>query len=153
MAETQRFVAECKAKLAEQTAEAIAQTQNALASEVEISKDDLRVQAEMQEKQLRQTIVSLGNHAVDEYKKRLDDTSNSWLPATLDRLHEQSKQDLEALARLAEARLREKCREVFASVGEGLRRRLLELSTLPAEQEITPDRERNNNLSAESEPA
>ncbi len=153
VAETQRFVAECKAKLAEQTAQAIAQTRNALASEVEVSKDGLRVHAEMQENQLRQTILSLGNHAVDEYKKRLDDTSNSWLPATLNRLHEQSKQDLEALARLAEARLREKCREVFASVGEGLRRRLLELSTLPSEKEIAPDRERNNNLSAESEPA
>jgi hypothetical protein len=153
VAETQRFVAECKAKLAEQTADAIAQTQNALASEVEMSKDDLHVQGEMQENQLRQTILSLGNHAVDEYKKRLDDTSNSWLPATINRLHEQSKQDLEALASSAEARLREKCREVFASVGEGLRRRLLELSTLPAEQEIAPGGEQNNNQSAESEPA
>jgi hypothetical protein len=148
--ETQRSSADFRATLAQQSQQILAQTEQALSSQLEISKGALSSVAEMQEKQLRQTITSLGNQAVDEYRNRLQDASDSWIPTTIDRLHDQSKEHLEVLARSAETRLHEACGLVFANVGETLRRKLLEFSMSSDARENAPGNSPNDNLAAES---
>jgi hypothetical protein len=151
--ETQRVSADFRATLGQQAQQAVTQTEQALSSQVENSKGDLRIEGETQEKQLRQMIASLGNQAVDEYRNRLQDASDSWIRATIDRLQDQSKEHLEALARSAETRLHEACGLVFANVGETLRSRLLEFSLPPEARENPPANSQNDNLAAKSESA
>jgi hypothetical protein len=67
--------------------------------------------------------------SIEQYKERLENTSNSWLLASATTLGQHSKAVLETLSEAAEERLRDTCSEVFAGLGETLRMRLLGLSS------------------------
>ncbi len=130
--EARRFSSEVRGSLTQQTDQA-ARAQQALAAEAKASRDDLRMQGELQVSELRQAVTSMGNQAIDEFSKRLTDASDSWLSGTIVKLNEESKERIESLAKTAESRLREACGTVFASVAETLRRRLLEPVMPPAD--------------------
>jgi hypothetical protein len=132
--EARRFSSEFRGSLTQQTDQAVARAQQALAAEAKASRDDLRMQGELQVSELRQAVTSMGNQAIDEFGKRLTDASDSWLSGTIVKLNEESKQRIESLAKTAESRLREACGTVFASVAETLRRRLLEPVMPPADR-------------------
>jgi len=131
--EARRFCSEFRGSLTQQTDQFVARAQQALAAEAKASRDDLRMQGELQVSELRQAVTSMGNQAIDEFGKRLTDASDSWLSGTIVKLNEESKQRIESLAKTAESRLREACGTVFASVAETLRRRLLEPVMPPAD--------------------
>ena len=124
--EARRFSSEFRASLAQQSDQAVARAQQELALQAEASRHDLQMQGELQASDVRQAVTLLGNQAIDEYRKRLEDASDSWLSATVLKLNEESKERIESLAKTAESRLRETFGTVFASVGETLRHRLLE---------------------------
>ena len=67
--------------------------------------------------------------SIEQYKERLENTSNSWLLASATTLGQHSKTVLETLSGAAEERLRDTCSDVFAGLGETLRQRLLGLSS------------------------
>ncbi len=67
--------------------------------------------------------------SIEQYKERLENTSNSWLLASASTLGQHSKAVLETLSGAAEERLRDTCSDVFAGLGETLRARLLGLSS------------------------
>ena len=67
--------------------------------------------------------------SIEQYKERLENTSNSWLLASATTLGQHSKAVLETLSGAAEERLRDTCSDVFAGLGETLRQRLLGLSS------------------------
>jgi hypothetical protein len=67
--------------------------------------------------------------SIEQYKERLENTSNSWLLASATTLGQHSKAVLETLSGAAEERLRNTCSDVFAGLGETLRQRLLGLSS------------------------
>ncbi|MGH9711594.1 MAG: hypothetical protein ACRD37_13715, partial [Candidatus Acidiferrales bacterium] len=67
--------------------------------------------------------------SIEQYKERLENTSNSWLLASATTLGQHSKAVLETLSEAAEERLRDTCSDVFAGLGETLRQRLLGLSS------------------------
>lgn len=100
-----------------------------LDSALAFAKNSLQVEAQTIEKQMHGTLQALGNQAMDEYKGRLENASNSWLVTTVTKLDQQSADLISRLATTAETRLRDSCNSVFAEVGETLRQRLLGLSS------------------------
>ncbi len=148
--EARRFSSEFRESLTQQSDQAVARAQQEAALQAEASRHDLRMQGELQASELRQAFTLLGNQAIDEYRKRLEDASDSWLSATVGKLNEESKERIESLAKTAESRLRETCVTVFASVGETLRSRLLEAATLPANPQDETGSENQPRGAAES---
>lgn len=67
--------------------------------------------------------------SIEQYRERLENTSNSWLLASATSLGQHSKGVLDALSKAAEDRLRDTCGDVFADLGDKLRARLLGLSS------------------------
>jgi PilZ domain-containing protein len=76
--------------------------------------------------------------SIEQYKERLENTSNSWLLASATSLGQHSKGVLDALSKAAEDRLRDTCGDVFADLGDKLRARLLGLSTDVATEKKPP---------------
>ena len=149
--EARRFSSEFRGSLTQQTDQAVAHAQKELAAEGQSLREDLRIQCELQARELRQAITSLGNQAVDEFRKRLTDASDSWLSAAIAKLNEESKERIESLAKTAESRLRETCGAVFASVGETLHHRLVEAVVPPANPQPETGSENPPHAAAESE--
>ena len=128
-----RFSEEFAASLAQRTEQAVHEAREELASEVESSKKDLQLESQAQEQQLREKLgQALGDQSMADYKTRLENASNSWLLTTVSRLNQQSEQYIETVARMTEERVRQTCTDVFAGVGENLRRRLMDLHLPPA---------------------
>jgi hypothetical protein len=91
--------------------------------------DGWRSEGDAQKQEWLEELSRVTNGAVEHYKLRLENASNSWLLASAATLAQHSQGVLESLAAAAEIRLRESCSQVFAGLGETLRQRLLGLSS------------------------
>ncbi|MGB6623502.1 MAG: hypothetical protein WBE43_01840 [Candidatus Acidiferrales bacterium] len=78
--------------------------------------------------------------SIEQYKERLENTSNSWLLASATTLGQHSKGVIETLSKAAEERLRDTCSDVFAGLGETLRARLLGVSSEIGTKEKPPEK-------------
>jgi hypothetical protein len=98
--------------------------------------DELREESKAQQQILAECAAGLNYDAIEDYKRRLEAASNSWLLTTVAKLSQQSEQQVQALSRAAEERLRAACTEVFSGVGDALRRGLADVDpgTLPPEK-------------------
>ena len=76
--------------------------------------------------------------SIEQYRERLENTSNSWLLASATSLGQHSKGVLDALSKAAEDRLRDTCGDVFADLGDKLRARLMGLSSDVATEKKDP---------------
>lgn len=81
---------------------------------------------------------SVVEKSIEQYRERLENTSNSWLLASATSLGQHSKGVLDALSKAAEDRLRDTCGDVFADLGDKLRARLLGLSSDVATEKKPP---------------
>jgi hypothetical protein len=79
--------------------------------------------AELQ--QIEADLARMGNQAVDEYKQRLENNSNTWVLASVTKLNQHSQNLIEQLAAESEDRIRAACSGVFAQIGETMRQRIL----------------------------
>ena len=122
--------------LLQQTQQGLAQGQQELASQIDLAKDNLRIEAQSLDRQMRASLQSFGTQAMDEYKSRLENASNSWLLTTVARLNQQSEGLIDQLVASTEKQLRSTCSNVFAEIGETLRLRLAGLSVPPTAQAI-----------------
>lgn len=84
---------------------------------------------ETQQREWMEQLKKSANESIEEYKKRLENASNSWLLASATTLGQHSQAVLETIAKAAEKRLRETCVEVFAGMGDTLKERLIGIST------------------------
>jgi BMFP domain-containing protein YqiC len=91
--------------------------------------DSMKAITEKQQDELRASITNLSNEATGDYKTRLENVSNTWLLTTVSKLDYQSREVVSGMSASAEERLREACANVFANVGESLRKRLQEITT------------------------
>jgi hypothetical protein len=123
--------------LSQQTQQGLAQGKQELASQIDLAKDNLRIEAQSLDREMRASLQSFGTHAMDEHKQRLENASNSWLLTTVTRLNQQSEGLIDQLAASTEKRLRSTCSNVFAEIGETLRLRLAGLSA-PATTQAIP---------------
>ena len=132
-AETEHLSAEFRSALRLQSQDELASARRELVEQIGSAREELRAESQGQQRKVAEYIAAFNDQAIEDYKKRLEAASNSWLLTTASKLSQQSEQHLQALARSAEERLRDACNDVFSGVGETLRRRLvdLELPTPP----------------------
>jgi hypothetical protein len=69
------------------------------------------------------------DESIEQYKARLENASNSWLLASATTLGQHSQAVLDTIAKAAEKRLRETCRDVLAGMGDTLKQRMMGLSS------------------------
>ena len=86
-------------------------------------------QRESEKKVWMEQLKKSNDDAIELYKTRLENASNSWLLASATTLGQHSQTVLDTIAKAAEKRLRETCSEVLGSMGDTLKARLLGLST------------------------
>ncbi len=84
---------------------------------------------EIEKKEWMEQLKKSNDEAIELYKSRLENASNSWLLASATTLGQHSQTVLDTIAKAAEKRLRETCSEVLGSMGDTLKARLLGLST------------------------
>jgi hypothetical protein len=123
--------------LAQQTQQGLSQGKQELSSQIDLAKDNLRIESQSLDRQLRASLQSFGTHAMDEYKQRLENASNSWLLTTVTKLNQQSEALMNQLAESTEKRLRSTCSTVIAELGETLRQRMAGLF-VPAAPQVIP---------------
>ena len=128
-ADARQVITDFHQSLGQQIQQGVVVARAQLEAQLAPVKEAWRAEREAQEQQLQETLGRMGNDAVEAYKKRLENVSNSWLVTTVTKLSQQSQDVITQLATTAEQRLRATASEVFAGVGETLRQRLLELST------------------------
>ena len=80
------------------------------------------------QEKLRDTHGKMSDVAVEQYRGRLENVSNSWMLAAAATLDHQSRGVINNLAKEAEERLRETCSRVFAGIGDSLRERLQQIA-------------------------
>jgi hypothetical protein len=90
--------------------------------------EKFRAQFEGQQRASLEELGRNSNDAVEQYKSRLENASNSWLLASATTLGQHSQAVLETMAQEAEKRLRDICSQVFAGMGEVLRQRMAGLA-------------------------
>jgi hypothetical protein len=84
---------------------------------------------ETQQREWMDQMKKSASESIEEYKKRLENASNSWLLASATTLGQHSQAVLETIAKAAEKRLRETCVQVLAGMGDTLKERLIGIST------------------------
>ena len=84
---------------------------------------------EIEKNEWMEQLKKSNEEAIELYKTRLENASNSWLLASATTLGQHSQTVLDTIAKAAEKRLRETCSEVLGSMGDTLKARLLGLST------------------------
>ena len=122
------FATEFQRVLSQHREQSLAQGKQELASQIDLAKTSLHIEAQSLDSQLRGSLQSLGTRAMEEHKQRLENASNSWLLTTVTKLNQQSERLIEQLAASTEKRLATICGTVFAEMGETLRQRLAGLS-------------------------
>jgi hypothetical protein len=83
---------------------------------------------ETQQREWMEQMKKSASESIEEYKKRLENASNSWLLASATTLGQHSQAVLETIAKAAEKRLRETCVQVLAGMGDTLKERLIGIS-------------------------
>ncbi len=103
--------------------------------------DSWKAQWESEQSDWLERIGHASGEAVEAYKSRLENASNSWLLASSATFGQRSQAMLESMATTAEQRLRETCAQVLAAMGEMLRLRLVGLSSsvAPADDPLKHD--------------
>ena len=129
--EGRRLSAEFRESLASDRQQAITLGRHDLAFLTESSLDDLREGVRAQQAQLTQAVAASGDQGINDYRKRLESASNSWLLTTVSKLDQQSQHLIDSIAQAAQERLRVACAQVFAEFGENLRERILGTAAPP----------------------
>ncbi|PYU23305.1 MAG: hypothetical protein DMG32_16490 [Acidobacteria bacterium] len=126
-----RLSAEFQAALKLQVQEELGGARKELLTQLASAREQLGLESEAQQHKLGESVADLNDGAIEDYKRRLEAASSSWLLTTVSKLSQQSEQHVQALTKAAEERLRAACTEIFSGVGNALRRGLLDVDSLP----------------------
>jgi hypothetical protein len=128
--DAQQLFAEFRAGLKLQIQDEIGGARKELLTQLESAREQLGVESEAQQQKLAQSAASLNDAAIEDYKRKLEAASSSWLLTTVAKLSQQSDQHVQMLTKAAEERLRAACTEVFSGVGDALRRGLVDIDSI-----------------------
>jgi hypothetical protein len=134
-ADAQQYSADFRKSLRVQAQDEFANAGKELLARIASAREELVTEAEDQQKKLTEYIAGLNVQAIEDYRRKLEAASNSWLLTTASKLNQQSEQHLQDVAKTAEERLRDACNIVFSDVGEALRRRLVNPEPAPESHE------------------
>src|SRR5690242_19074064 len=128
--DAQKLAAEFRAALKLQVQDELGGARKELLAQLGSAREELRQESQVQHHKLIEGVAGLNDEAIEDYKRRLEAASNSWLLTTVAKLSQQSDEHVQALTKAAEERLRAACTEVFSGVGDALRRGLLAVNAL-----------------------
>ncbi len=104
----------------------LAETETMLQRGFQQATGDLGAKSEAAYRDFGDTIERIADQSVEAHGKHLQEITNASLQSAVNTFNQKSEEQLEALVRSAEQRLRQICNEVFTEVGENLRRSLVE---------------------------
>ncbi len=128
---TESLASEFLNHLTRNARETLANGDQELIAQLVRTKEHMRVEGQSVENELKKSLESLGIRSMEEYRQRLENSSNSWMLTTVSKLHQQSEGLMDQIALAAESKLRATCTVVFAEMGELLRQRLSVLMPSP----------------------
>jgi len=128
-AEARQFFVEFHKGMSEVVQQGVAKARQELEAQTTPLTDSLRAEREAQQKLWIQELQQTSSLSVEEYKKRLENVSNSWILATVTTLSKRSQEQIDKLAASAEERLRHAAVHVFAGLGEALRQKMADLGS------------------------
>jgi hypothetical protein len=135
--ESRQFLADFQKSLTQKTQESMAAAQWELTTQASAMREAVRAEREAQERDYAESLTRQNNAALETYAGRLENASNAWLLTTAAKLSEEADQQIEILSKNAEEKLRETFSQVFATIGDSLRQRMMDFSaSLP----ITPSK-------------
>jgi hypothetical protein len=123
--ETRQFIADFQGALNQRAMESLQTSKRDLESQVVASREAAVAAHQMQEQKFEDSLSHASDEAMETYKGRMENASNAWLLTSTATLSQKAEQQIETLARNAELKLRDTFTQVFASVGDSLRERLL----------------------------
>ncbi len=118
--------------LSQHVKQTLAQGVQDLEARIDEAKETLQNESQALQRQFRMALDPVGNAAIDEHKKRLENASNAWLLTTVTKLTEQSEARIEELAESTDRKLKAVCSAVIAEMGATLRQRLGGLISPPS---------------------
>ncbi len=119
---------EFRAAIAQETEQAVTTVASRVSSHTGSLQEMLQAAEQTAQREFRSTLELLGDQFAEAYKKRLEQTSDQWLPLILEKLNQRTQHQLDALTQSAESRLKQTCGQVFSNLGDILRNGLLDLS-------------------------
>jgi hypothetical protein len=132
---SEEALAQFSAQMEQRLTEGATEVQRNLEERLQPLVEELQATRDAEQEAWIERMKGTVEQSIQQYKERLENASNSWLLASATTLGQHSKGVLDTLSQAAEERLRNTCADVFASLGETLRARLLGLST-----DVTPDK-------------
>jgi hypothetical protein len=120
---------ELQKKIDQRILRGVEQAKTQLESHVQPLMQAMEMKREAHEREWIEQLQKSTNESMEQYKARLENATNSWLLGAAATLGQHSQAVLDTLAKAAEKRLRETCREVLAGMGETLKNRMMGLST------------------------
>jgi delta 1-pyrroline-5-carboxylate dehydrogenase len=107
----------------------VEQAQTYLQSQLVPLAESFEAQRQAQQRDWLGQLKKSTDESIEQYKARLENTSNSWLLASATTLGQHSQTVLDTLAKAAEKRMRESIAGVLAGMGDTLKDRLLGISS------------------------
>jgi hypothetical protein len=128
-ASSNNSLGEFREELIKNVAQGVSHARVSLEAQLKPLMEQWHAQREQQERAWLSQLNRASDDAIEQYKTRLENASNSWLLASATTLGQHSQAVIEALAQAAEKRLRETFSDVLANMGDSLRQRLMGIST------------------------
>jgi hypothetical protein len=138
-AENEQLESQFRAGMSAAIQSGVAETHKQVEASLGVLMESWRSMTDTHQNQMRSLYAQLADESVEQYKRRLENVSNSWMVATVSSLDHQSRDVLSGVTQTAEEKLRDTCNQVFGQAAEALRQRLLEIGatflTHPVPQE------------------
>lgn len=136
--ETRQFISDFQGTLNQRAIESLQTSKRDLESQVIASREAAIATHQMQQQKFEDAISHASDEGIETYKGRMENASNAWLLTSTATLSQKAEQQIETLARNAELKLRDTFTQVFATVGDSLRERLLGVATSPPSSSKPP---------------
>ena len=130
-----------RAEIEKQSGESLGAARERLDAQAEMLTEIWRSAQAAEMQQVELDLAKLGNQAIDEYKQRLENNSNTWVLASVTKLNQHSQNLIDQLAAQSEDRIRAACSGVFAAIGETMRQKILRAPEPDAPTESGPTSE------------
>jgi hypothetical protein len=143
--ETRQFIADFQIALNQRAMDSLQSSKRELESQVVATREAVAAAHQLQHEKFQDSLSHASDEAMETYKGRMENASSAWLLGSTAKLSQQAEQQIETLARNAELKLRETFTQVFATVGDSLRERLLGVSASLASTSKPPADDNSGN--------
>jgi hypothetical protein len=143
--QSRQFIADFQGALNQRAQESLQTSRKDLESQLAATREAAIAAHQLQQQKFTDSLSRSSDEAMETYKDRMENASSAWLLTSAATLGQQAERQIETLARNAEIKLRDTFTQVFATVGDSLRERLLGVSaSLPSTSKAPPSENSEN---------